>query len=144
MNYHLLIIKVLLAATLPLWIAGCKKKASFDLAAELVSIAPLSPQPGDPVVFTYRVRNVGVTNAPPKSYSIELSVDGSVIAFDRNGNHHTLEPGKHVEYSMAPGFCHFVPEKKGMVSFMIAIKSRWGGVDVNDVNDQIKGNFRVN
>ena len=116
-------------------------EGNYDLVAvELVHI-PEEVVVGDGVVFVTHVANQGTDAIPPRTYRVDLYVDGECVSFD----HGTagLPPGRARTYSMSEGYYHFKPTEPGTYTYRWILDKEDNLPETDETNNVIEGTIVV-
>ena len=115
-------------------------RGGCDLAGTIRDYTP-DPCVGDPVTFTYDVKNVGKRTVPKDSYVTMLFIDDECVCYDDEAP--AMRPGIAYTHTLAPGQSHFIPKKPGEYTYKLKIAPMKGLVDKNPENNITTGTITV-
>ena len=90
-------------------------EGNYDLVAVEVVHIPEQVVVGDEVVFVQHQANRGTDAIPPRTYRVDLYVDGERVSHDYGTR--GLRPGGASTYSMSEGYYHFKPTEPGTYTY---------------------------
>ena len=116
-------------------------EGNYDLVAVEVVHIPEEVVVGDGVVFVTHVANQGPDAIPPRTYRVDLYVDGERVSFD----HGTagLPPGRTSTYSIAEGYYHFKPTEPGTYTYRWVLDKEDNLPETDETNNVIEGTIVV-
>ena len=116
-------------------------EGNYDLVAVEVVHIPEEVVVGDGVVFVTHVANRGTDAIPPRTYRVDLYVDGEHVSFD----HGTagLTPGRTSTYSRAEGYYHFKPTEPGTYTYRWVLDKEDNLPETDETNNVIEGTILV-
>ena len=116
-------------------------EGNYDLVAVEVVHIPEEVVVGDGVVFVTHVANQGPDAIPPRTYRVDLYVDGERVSFD----HGTagLPPGRTSTYSIAEGYYHFKPTEPGTYTYRWVLDKENNLPETDETNNVIEGTIVV-
>ena len=116
-------------------------EGNYDLVAvELVHV-PEEVVVGDGVVFVTHVANRGPDAIPPRTYRVDLYVDGERVSFDHGTG--GLTPGRTSTYSIAEGYYHFKPTEPGTYTYRWILDKEENLPETDETNNVIEGTILV-
>ena len=116
-------------------------EGNYDLVAvELVHV-PEEVVVGDGVVFVTHVANQGPDAIPPRTYRVDLYVDGERVSFDHGTG--GLTPGGTSTYSIAEGYYHFKPTEPGTYTYRWILDKEDNLPETDETNNVIEGTIVV-
>ena len=116
-------------------------EGNYDLVAvELVHV-PEEVVVGDGVVFVTHVANRGPDAISPRTYRVDLYVDGERVSFDHGTG--GLTPGGTSIYSIAEGYYHFKPTEPGTYTYRWVLDKEDNLPETDETNNVIEGTIVV-
>ena len=119
-------------------------EGNYDLVAvELVHI-PEEVVVGEGVVFVEHLANRGTDAIPPRTYRVDLYVDGKHVSLDHGTG--GLEPGGASFYSISEiseGSYHFKPTEPGMYTYRWVLDKEENLPETDETNNVIEGTIVV-
>ncbi len=116
-------------------------EGNYDLVAvELVHI-PEQVVVGDGVVFVQHQANRGTDAIPPRTYRVDLYVDGERVSFDHGTG--GLTPGGTSIYSRREGSYHFKPTEPGTYTYRWILDKEDNLPETDETNNVIEGTIVV-
>ena len=116
-------------------------EGNYDLVAvELVHV-PEEVVVGDGVVFVTHVANRGPDAIPPRTYRVDLYVDGERVSFDHGTG--GLTPGGTSTYAMSEGYYHFKPTEPGTYTYRWVLDKEDNLPETDETNNVIEGTIVV-
>ena len=110
---------------------------NYDLVAvELVHL-PEEVVVGDGVVFVRHMANRGTDAIPPRTYRVDLYVDGERVSFDYGTR--GLSPGGTTTYAMSEGYYHFTPDQPGTYTYRWVLDKEDNLPETDETNNVIEG-----
>jgi len=114
---------------------------NYDLVAVEVVHIPEQVVVGDGVVFVQHLTNRGTDAIPPRTYRVDLYVDGECVSFDHGTR--GLRPGGRGTYSMSEGYYHFKPTEPGTYPYRWVLDQEDNLPETDETNNVIEGTIVV-
>ena len=116
-------------------------EGNYDLVAVEVVHIPEEVVVGDGVVFVRHQANRGTDAIPPRTYRVDLYVDGECVSFD----HGTagLPPGRSSFYAIAEGAYNFKPTEPGTYTYRWILDKEDNLPETDETNNVIEGTIVV-
>lgn len=116
-------------------------EGNYDLVAVEVVHIPEEVVVGDGVVFVRHQANRGTDAIPPRTYRVDLYVDGECVSFD----HGTagLPPGRSSFYAIAEGAYNFKPTEPGTYTYRWILDKENNLPETDETNNVIEGTIVV-
>ncbi len=116
-------------------------EGNYDLVAVEVVHTPENVVVGDEVVFANHLTNRGTDAIPPRTYRVDLYVDGKRVSFDYGTG--GLKPGGTSTYSKAEGYYHFKPTEPGTYTYRWILDKEDNLPETDETNNVIEGTIVV-
>ena len=116
-------------------------EGNYDLVAVEVVHIPEEVVVGDEVVFVNHLTNRGTDAIPPRTYWVDLYVDGECVSFDHGTG--GLTPGETSTYSMPEGYYHFKPTEPGTYTYRWILDKEDNLPETDETNNVIEGTIVV-
>ena len=116
-------------------------EGNYDLVAVEVVHIPEDVVVGDGVVFVRRQANRGTDAIPPRTYRVDLYVDGECVSFDYGTR--GLRPGGTSTYSIAEGHYNFKPTEPGTYTYRWVLDKEDNLLETDETNNVIEGTIVV-
>lgn len=116
-------------------------EGNYDLVAVEVVHIPEEVAVGDGVVFVTHVANQGTDAIPPRTYWVDLYVDGECVSFDHGTS--GLPPGRPSTYAMSEGYYHFKPTEPGTYTYRWVLDKEDNLPETDETNNVIEGTIVV-
>ena len=116
-------------------------EGNYDLVAVEVVHIPEEVVVGDGVVFVQHQANRGTDAIPPRTYRVDLYVDGECVSFDHGTG--GLRPGGTSTYSMSEGYYHFKPTEPGTYTYRWVLDKEDNLPETDETNNVIEGTIVV-
>ncbi len=116
-------------------------EGNYDLVAVEVVHIPENVVVGDKVVFVRHQANRGTDAIPPRTYRVDLYVDGERVSFDYGTG--GLKPGRTSTYSMSEGYYHFMPTEPGTYTYRWVLDKEDNLPETDETNNVIEGTIVV-
>ena len=116
-------------------------EGNYDLVAVEVVHIPEEVVVGDKVVFVQHQANRGTDAIPPRTYRVDLYVDGERVSHDYGTG--GLTPGGTSTYSKAEGYYHFKPTEPGTYTYRWVLDKEDNLPETDETNNVIEGTIVV-
>ena len=116
-------------------------EGNYDLVAVEVVHIPEEVVVGDGVVFVEHLANRGTDAIPPRTYRVDLYVDGERVSHDYGTG--GLRPGGTSTYSMSEGYYHFKPTEPGTYTYRWVLDKENNLPETDETNNVIEGTIVV-
>ena len=116
-------------------------EGNYDLVAVEVVHIPEQVVVGDGVVFVEHLANRGTDAIPPRTYRVDLYVDGERVSHDYGTG--GLRPGGTSTYSMSEGYYHFKPTEPGTYTYRWVLDKENNLPETDETNNVIEGTIVV-
>ena len=116
-------------------------EGNYDLVAVEVVHIPEEVVVGDEVVFVRHHTNRGTDTIPPRTYRVDLYIDGECVGFDYGTR--GLSPGGTSTYSMSEGYYHFKPTEPGTYTYRWVLDKEDNLPETDETNNVIEGTIVV-
>ena len=116
-------------------------EGNYDLVAVEVVHIPEEVVVGDGVVFVTHVANQGTDAIPPRTYRVDLYVDGERVSYDYGTG--GLTPGGTSTYSRREGSYHFKPTEPGTYTYRWILDKEENLPETDETNNVIEGTIVV-
>ncbi len=112
------------------------ENAKYDLRCKYLKVTPEHPSNGSELEFEYAIENAGAEPILNSSFTVELYLDGKMIAGDRSTR--TLPPGREIIYNI-PRQPDLAPIKGGKHTYKLVIDGTNVVPEANKDNNVIEG-----
>ena len=116
-------------------------EGNYDLVAVEVVHIPEEVVVGDKVVFVQHQANRGTDAIPPRTYRVDLYVDGERVSYDYGTR--GSRPGGTSTYSMSEGYYHFKPTEPGTYTYRWVLDKEDNLPETDETNNVIEGTIVV-
>ena len=116
-------------------------EGNYDLVAVEVVHIPENVVVGDEVVFVRHHTNRGTDAIPPRTYRVDLYIDGECVGFDYGTR--GLSPGGTSTYSMSEGYYNFKPTEPGTYTYRWVLDKEDNLPETDETNNVIEGTIVV-
>ena len=116
-------------------------EGNYDLVAVEVVHIPEEVVVGDGVVFVTHQANRGTDAIPPRTYRVDLYVDGERVSY--NYDTWGLKPGRRSFSSMSEGYYHFKPTEPGTYTYRWVLDKEDNLPETDETNNVIEGTIVV-